>query len=181
MLSRLEHFHKPLLACLAALFCSAGCASGPPKIARQVDLGLSRDVPATTVKVDLVGVNRADLPQWAGVDLNRYWQPAGAGEAMRATAVRDGRLRSVTLGGGDAAKRRVVIGPDNSVWKQWSDLGVDRLVVLTDLPAEVSGPPQPGAGDRRRRIFTLDPKGRDAAGPRITLRVGLDGMVTLSQ
>ena len=166
-------------AWLLTALATAGCGSGRPGIAREVDVGLGRDVGQTSVTVHLVGVGGDEIAWWRDADLDQYWDPASAESGVLTEAARQGRLRVIELGGG--GRRRVVVDPEDAIFDRWAERGVKSLVVLTDLPNEIPGPPQAGEADPRRQIFALDPRSRRAAGEVITLRVGPGGFVTLSR
>ena len=165
-------------ACLLALLAAAaaGCQSGPPDVSREVDVGLKNDV-AYSATVDLVGLDRAEVPAWADLDLDAYWAGEGEAGASRQQLLREGRLVPVSL---TSELRRRVIAKGDPLWDRWSAAGVDTLVTLVDLPSRL-GEVRTGEEDPRRRIFVIDPREDAKAGDRITLRAGQDGFDVLAR
>ena len=166
-----------LLGLIAATL-SAGCASGPPDVSREVDVGLKNDV-AYSATVDLVGLDRGEVAAWSDLDLDAYWAGQAELPQDRQAMIEAGRLVPVSL---TSERRRRIISADDPVWKRWSVEGVDTLVAVVDLPSRLGdGEERPGEQDPRRRIFVLDRRDDRAAGERVTLRAGQGGFDVLAR
>jgi hypothetical protein len=113
----------------------------------QLDQELTRDAGyIPTIQVDIVGVNKGELPQWKAYSMGRYWSP---GDSLRAGAdkyeIRFGQTR--------AAKQ--TLERTNPIYDTWLAKTASHLFILADLPDV-----QDGAGrvDPRRLVLPLNPK-----------------------
>jgi hypothetical protein len=94
------------------------------------------------VEVDLVGVAEADIGQWAGYDVSRYF--SGEDPLRRSAA---GYTRTLTFSNDNAGTQ--VISATDPIWKTWQERGVTTLFVLANARTIQFAP---GADFRKKQI-----------------------------
>jgi hypothetical protein len=110
-----------------------------------VDVALDESLKASSVIVDLVGVNGSNLPRWEGYDMSKYWKE---NDPMR----RDADKVVLNFVSGQSLKQSIAI--TDPKWDQWKAKGVTHVLVLADLPGQQAS--KSGNQDARRQILPLD-------------------------
>ena len=130
----------------------------------ELDKSLTRDAGAIpTIQVDLVGVNKSELPQWKGYAVTKYWSP---GDKLRDGAdkyeMRFDQTRSSSQ----------MLQKTDEMFNKWMEKTASHLFILADLPG-VHDPKGPEA-DRRRPVLPLNSKAWKLTkkGIVITIRAG---------
>ena len=128
----------------------------------MLDPALAKD-PASipTVEVNLVGVNKSELPQWKAYSMAEYWAP---GNKLRAGAEKYVVRFAQTLPTSHKLERKAAI------FQKWQKKTTSHLFVLADLPGVAN--PAPGGSDPRRMILPLHPKAWKADSITITIKAG---------
>jgi len=132
---------------LAAIF--AGCETCKPGqlgVSQKyaVEVSLDASLKSSSVIVDLVGVNLANLPRWEAYDMGKYWKD---GDAMR----RDADKLVLNFVSGQALTMSVPLADPQ--WDKWKARGVTHVLVLADLPGAQTG--KQGNQDARRQILSI--------------------------
>jgi len=137
-----------MLVTLMTVFigCSSCKPGKPGPIGKySIEVSLDESLKSSSVLVDLVGVNPADLPRWEAYDMGKYWQ---AGDTMRHDADK------VVLNFVSGQTLTNSLSVTNSQWDRWRGQGVTHVLVLADLPGSQTS--RPGNQDARRQILHLD-------------------------
>ncbi len=102
-----------------------------------------------SIEVNIVGVNDAELREWAGRPLSQYWMPD---DPQRVTAVRKGYAYVMTFG--EEQPTRQVLYRRHRVWSDWEAKASRQLFILSNFPRVVED--KEGDADVRRKILPLD-------------------------
>jgi hypothetical protein len=150
----MKNLMKPLVAagCLALLAAAAtGCKCTPPGPARAyaIEVSLADDLKSSSVIVDLVGINKANLPRWESYPMGDYWKQ---NDPMRQDAVKNGTAKVLNFVSGQT--NALTLPMKDPLWDKWKSLGVTHVMVLADLPHPPSGS-APGDQDPRRHTLPL--------------------------
>jgi len=140
---------------VALLGAASGCACGPPW---RLDFNAKTDA---SVRVDIVGINVIDKPDWKAVAVDDYWTNPLRKHADRLTfKLVNGKfnLEEATVTGGDKGLSgegtgTVTVTSTNAVWKQWANRRAAYLVVIGDFPGS-----SPGTPDLRKKIVPMPSK-----------------------
>lgn len=136
-----------LLACLGGL---CGCSSmARLNVIVQIDekhIETIGTVP--TVEVNLVGVNEAEYPQWAGYSIDQYWK---ADDNLRKGADR------FILEFGQTESTRKTLSEDGKAWDTWEEKTSQYLFVIADIPG-MHDPPEGKGKDGRVLELPLAPE-----------------------
>ena len=127
-----------------------GCGSCKPgrpgPVGRySVEVSLDESLKSSSVIVDLVGVNPANLPRWEAYDMGNYWKE---GDAMR----HDADKVVLNFVSGQALSKSMAA--TDAQWDKWKAQGVTHVLVLADLPGPQAS--RAGSQDARRQILSLD-------------------------
>jgi len=123
------------------------CGCGDKSI-KKVTVEADPSVEGMLVTLDLVGVNKLDLPRYEAYSVSQYW-------------TQDDPLRKSNQ---DFREHLPFVGSLESVmefdvtedrWKEWYKSGVRYLVVIADIPGIVEDTP---GNNARRQIIPLDAK-----------------------
>ena len=149
-----------LILCLAAL---SGCGTMKRlSVTVMLDPEMTKDPAAIpTVEVNLVGINKSEMPQWKAYSMSEYWSP---GNKLRAGAEKYVVRFAQTL----PSKQR--LDRKNPIFQKWQDKTASHLFVLADLPGMAD--PKPGQPDPRRIVLPLHPKAWKADDITITIKAG---------
>ena len=149
-----------LILCLAAL---SGCGTMKRlSVTVMLDPEMTKDPAATpTVEVNLVGINKSELPQWKAYSMSEYWSP---GNKLRTGAEKHVVRFAQTLPSKHMLDRK------NPIFQKWQDKTASHLCVLADLPDMMDS--KPGQPDPRRMILPLHPKAWKADSITITIKAG---------
>jgi hypothetical protein len=139
-----------MLVVIAAML--AGCNSCKPgkpgPIGKYtIEVSLDESLKSSSVLVDLVGVNPADLPRWEAYNMSTYWHE---GDPMRHDADK------VVMNFISAQSLTNSLSATNSQWARWRSEGVTHVLVLSDVYVPASQGSRPGNQDARRQILSLD-------------------------
>lgn len=137
-----------LIGCAVLFSGCSSCKPGKPgPIAKyNVQVVLDDSLKSSSVVVDLVGVNAANLPRWERYDMGKYFSPK---DPMRADAL---KKTMNFISGKSLTNTLAVTDPQ---WDTWKARGATHLVVLADLPS-VGLTSQQGNEDARRQVLPLD-------------------------
>jgi hypothetical protein len=141
---------------VAVLLTLAGCQTAPPW-----NLSFTANT-AAPVRMDVVGINVLDKPDWIASSVDDYWTTG----IMRKNADRltfklvNGKfiLEEAKVPGSDEglsgqSTDTLTIDRKNPVWKEWNRRNDAYLVVIGDFPGSNRGGP-----DLRKRILPLPKK-----------------------
>jgi hypothetical protein len=153
----------PWRAVLTSLACVvlAGCVTRPPAT-RPFNISVTVDavLAASSLQIDLIGVNASDLPKWRSLSVSEYWQPGDPKRRDAEKAVLDFRQ----------GKKLVQVFPAiDPLWNRWFATGAEHLVVLVNLTGLVTD--REGDADPRRLILPLEKRAWNSAATTIELRV----------
>ena len=154
---------------VAFLVLLTGCQTAPPwKLEFKANA-------AAPVRVDVVGINVIDLPDWKAVAVDDYW--TNGVMAMRKHAdrltfqlvggkfkVEEAKVLHGEEGVAGVGTDKLTVARDNAVWNEWMKRNAVYLVVIGDFPGS-----SPGTPDLRKRILPLSGKYWDAE--RCTLQI----------
>ena len=168
---------KPFLAGLSSLLLAAtftGCDSCKPgkpgPIGKyNIEVGLDESLKASSVLVDLVGVNGVNLSRWEGYDMSKYWKE---NDPMR----RDADKVVLNFVSGQALSQSLAM--TDPKWDQWKAKGVTHVLVLADLPGQQTS--KQGSQDARRQILPLDKCNWPAKTKTLNVLVQRSGIVAVT-
>lgn len=155
--------------CLVAVACAPlGCTQQITVTLDPNIRGAADTVP--TIEVDLVGLNASEVPQWEErVRDGTYWTLGAnslretnkgsiftmlfSAESQAPYTVTIMKEDAAAEGRGDATARKL-----NALWKEWKRRGVDRVMVIANLPElRGEGVDASQSLDSRRVLLPLDP------------------------
>lgn len=164
------------LGLLTLLLCAlpflVGCGTPKPR-AYGVRVTLDPALRDQSVRVDLVGVQNANLGQWEGKKMSEYWAD---GDPLRRDTRGNGELKEFNFISNTAAE--VTLPPKDPIWPLWLSHGANHLFVLADLPGAF--PDEPGDRDPRRKILPLNPKHWAKRSKELEIQVRPSGVVVLT-
>lgn len=126
------------------VFAGVGCGGG--SVPNSINVSMSDQLRAagTSVELDVVGVNTANLSQWQGYSVDKYFSGS---DALRSSAA-DAKKTLVFSKEKNAPQS---IDKSDPIWKKWKDTA-SALVLVAQIPG-ASG--QPGT-DPRRLVLPLE-------------------------
>ena len=102
----------------------------------------------TSVEVHIVGLTESEYHRWAAKSMTDYWKPD---DQLRTDAVKCGIVYVMKFV--DNKPAYLELKKDDPIWKTWSDLKVEYIFVLADLPGVAD---KPGDADPRRIILPAE-------------------------
>jgi len=160
----MQSFKKlPGRAVLTSVACLvlASCVTRPAPTRRfNISVAVDPALAASSLQIDLIGVNASDLPKWRSLSVTEYWQPGDPKRRDAEKAVLDFRQ----------GKKLVQVFPaSDPLWQRWFSTGAENLVVLVNLTGLVTD--REGDADPRRLILPLEKRAWSSAVTTIELRV----------
>ena len=131
-----------VFACFVAIALVAVACGGGSKIKPKAwTVSLVKTNTPASIEVDLIGITELEIPAWEAYSIDKYWTKD------------DPRRRDA-----DKVTRRLGVGEsetldaNEAVWERWLSRGANHMVVIARLP----GRSEPGPGDPRRLVISLD-------------------------
>lgn len=121
-----------------------GCGGGSVPNSITVSMSDAMRASRSTAEVDIVGVNTANLSQWQGYPVDKYFSGT---DALRASAA-DSK-RTLLFSAENSEPKTIEKG--DAIWKKWRE-SASALVLVAQIPGAAG---QPGA-DARRLVLPLE-------------------------
>lgn len=124
----------------------------------------------TTVEIDLVGINRGDVPGWNSIKMTEYWTP----DNTKRKNAKKYEMKFVASG-----PRQQTLKKNDNIWKLWKSNGVTHLFILARLPGYHDN--LDGIADDRRTMVRLEKKCWGMFDSKIEIRVNSDNVTCITQ
>jgi len=160
------------IGCAALISGCSSCKPGKPgPIGKyNVEVHVDESLKSSSVIVDLVGVNGANLARWEAYDMSRYWRE---NDPMR----RDADKMILSFVSSQSLSNSLPVTDPR--WEQWKAKGVTHLLVLADLPSAGIASKN-GNEDARRQILPLDKCNWPSGTKTLSVQIQRSGIVTVT-
>ena len=134
---------------MAIVLIHTGCGTTKPGTAVKIvsypiAVQLSPSLRASSMVIDLVGVNPSGLTRLSNYSMTQYWRE---GDALRK------EVDKVTLSFVDGNTLTNTVTLNDPIWKAWKAKGVTAVLVFSNVPWAED---KPGNQDPRRQILSLN-------------------------
>jgi hypothetical protein len=160
------------IGCVALISGCSSCKPGKPgPIGKyNVEVRVDESLKSSSVIVDVVGVNSANLQRWEAYDMSRYWRE---NDPMRRDADK------VVLSFVSSQTLSNSLPATDPKWEQWKAKGVTHILVLADLPS-AGLMSKNGSEDARRQILPLDKCNWPSGTKTLSVQIQRSGIVTVT-
>ena len=129
-----------------------------------------QSISGKTVEIDLVGVNRGDVPRWNSIKMSEYW--------TRDNPQRENALKYEIKFGASMPDEQTLKKNDN-IWKLWKSNQVTHLFVMAHLPGVHKD--LDGIADDQRTIVRLEKECWGMFAGKIEIKVNSDNVTCITQ